>query len=514
MTYLPVKVLVVEDEILILRNIKKKILSSGSDFVIVGEATNGKEAWEMIETLHPDVVFTDIRMPIMDGLELSGRINETYPEIYTIIISGYDDFEYARTALSNRVYDYLLKPVKENDLKKLLSSLSEKIHQKRNDFLYQYLAEYLNGRISPAEKVPSVFEEDPVFFCGLVCFGNLHIHCPSFAQEHADGERYHEINWDRILEPLGIFAGDFCIFPQQFENIRFFLMKAPEKNPEKAAEYLYASLRNLLPDIPVTMSFHPGLTAFSDLHEERIRLRRHLFSSLVMHRSVLLNVETEKEDFPPAVLSGSTIQYLQSLIQSSNTSGFGQALEPLFHEWQEKQYPQQWIEKVLLQIFTVFQQCLYFADKDYEKMTQSVFSSLENGKDLEEAVDQIIRELQSWIVLNKSIPAEINTTIEEMNDYILSHYREALNISDLAQKYHFNQSYLTRVFKKQKGKSPLKLINELRIRDAREMLMNSSMSVREISEILGFADQHYFSRIFKDVTGQSPKEYRQQNGFS
>lgn len=129
-------------------------------------------------------------------------------------------------------------------------------------------------------------------------------------------------------------------------------------------------------------------------------------------------------------------------------------MENLFHEWMEKHYPQQWIEKILLQIFTVFQRCLYFPDEDYEQMTNSVFTCLENMVDHESSIHKIIQELQNWIILNKSVPAEINNTIEEMNTYIQNHYREALNISDLAQKYHFNQSYFTRIFKKQKGHLP------------------------------------------------------------
>lgn len=88
------------------------------------------------------------------------------------------------------------------------------------------------------------------------------------------------------------------------------------------------------------------------------------------------------------------------------------------------------------------------------------------------------------------------------------HYRENLNLTDLADKYHFNHSYLTRIFKKQKGQYSLKLINSLRIEDAKELLLNPEPSVREISEMLGFSDQHYFSRSFKNSTGLSPNEYR------
>lgn len=507
----PVRVLVVEDEVILLRNIKKKILAANTGFCIVGEATNGKEAWALIESLQPDVVFTDIRMPIMDGLELSRRTHEKYPDIHTVIISGYDDFEYAKTALTNRVYDYLLKPVKVRELQMLLDALHKKISTKRAASLYHLLEAQLSGVDPLYTKAAFPFMENTGYSCFLICFGNLHIHCQPTDVQTMVSQKYDLIPWKSIFHSFDLFPSNIWVFPQQFDNIRLLLVENSNIDTEESAKCIYHYLNETFPETNITLCYHPGCTFFSNLYEERILLRRILFSSLILEKSALLNANEKKEPLPPAILTSSMIQYIQSLIQSSNTSVFSQTLRQLFSEWKEKQYPQQWIEKVLLQLFTVFQQCLYFSDADYEQMTQSVFTSLETLTDYQQATEMIIQELLRWITLNKSVPSEINSAIEEMDLYIRSHYRESLNISELARKYHFNQSYLTRVFKKQKGKSPLKLINELRIHDAGELLKNPELSIREISEILGFTEQHYFSRIFKDFTGQSPKEYRLQN---
>ncbi|MGN1142453.1 MAG: helix-turn-helix domain-containing protein, partial [Oliverpabstia sp.] len=454
------------------------------------------------------------RMPIMDGLELSRRLHEQYPDIHTVIISGYDDFEYARAALANRVYDYLLKPVKITDLQVLLATLHKEIRAKRAASLYHCLAAQLNeaAPFSSAAACPGM--ENTYFSCFLICFGNLHMHCQPTGAAAIAAQKYDLIPWESVFHSLGLFPENIWIFPQQFDNIRLLLAEDFNMDTEEAAKDIYNYLKKLFPDIPITLTYRPGTAAFSDLYEERILLRRRLFSSLVIGKPALLNVEEEQKSLPPAVLSNSLIQYLQSLIESGNTSVFGQTLRKQFEDWNEKQYPQQWIEKILLQLFMVFQQCLYFSDEDYEQMTQSVFASLEMLSDYGNATEKIIQELQRWITLNKSVPSEINLAIEEMELYIRSHYRESLNIAELAQKYHFNQSYLTRVFKKQTGQSPLKLINELRILDARTLLKNPELSVKEISEILGFSEQHYFSRIFKDFTGQSPKEYRLQSAKS
>lgn len=269
-----INVLVVEDEILLLRNIKKKILSVSEDFQIIGEAFNGKEALNIIEKNRPDIIFTDIRMPIMDGLELAKIIQEKYPEIYVIIVSGYDDFEYARTAIRYQVHDYLLKPLKMEPLTKLLDSLKATI------------------------------------------------------------------------------------------------------------------------------------------------------------------------------------------------------------------------------------------ERDSRQIQSQVFFSSETPIVVPELTEPTASDMMCWSTLNTSAPPEIDSVIKEMDAYIRLHYKESINISQLAEKYHFNHSYMTRTFKKQMGQSPLKLINELRINDAKKMLTDSPLSIREISEQLGFTDQHYFSRIFKDFTGVNPKDFR------
>lgn len=122
-----IKTIVVEDEVLLLKNIEKKITQTNSAFYVAGSAYNGQDALTLIEKDPPDVVFTDIRMPIMDGLRLTEILKERYPFILVVIVSGYDDFEYARKAIVYGVCDYLLKPIRIDELEKTLKKLEEKV---------------------------------------------------------------------------------------------------------------------------------------------------------------------------------------------------------------------------------------------------------------------------------------------------------------------------------------------------------------------------------------------------
>lgn len=503
MNHKTIRIVVAEDEVLLLKNITKKISSVSPDFEIVGEAYNGKEALQLVESLNPDIVFTDIRMPVMDGLTLAKHLHESYPEIFTVIISGYDDFEYARQALCHRVYDYLLKPLKIEPLKSLLFELQGKVYAKYADSYYTLIQQALNTPTTVAEASSTLHNAE--FSCFMICFGNLHQHLPA---EKNNISGYSHIPWNEILYLCS--TADFHVFSQQFYNIKLLVVKNIPVSAQSESDILLNSLTKLFPDLSVNICFSKEPVSLGRLYQERLLLKRCLFSSLIMGKSSTFSPNTDVPSVPPAILPASEVSALQAVIQSGNVRGFAHIMKDLFLSWEEKQYPQQWIEKVLLQIFIIFQQCLYFSEESYEEMKLSVLSILEISPSISEASNDMIKQLSTCITSARAMPTEIHSAVEEIARYIHKHYREPLNIAELAAKYHFNHSYLTRIFKKEKGISPLRLINELRIHDAKSLLLDSPMSVREISEALGFSDQHYFSRIFKDFTGKTPKEYRMQ----
>jgi two-component system, response regulator YesN len=128
------KAIVAEDEPMIRGNIVKKVLEVHPGFAVVGEAHNGVAALELVEELSPDLLITDIRMPMMDGLELIERCYRFHPSIETIIVSGYGDFAYAKAALRFGVRDYILKPVENADLSAALSRVWQRLSRADEDF--------------------------------------------------------------------------------------------------------------------------------------------------------------------------------------------------------------------------------------------------------------------------------------------------------------------------------------------------------------------------------------------
>jgi len=121
------KVLIVEDEHIIRKNIVSKVSRASDSFYVCADVSSGMEAWNLVQTLIPDVVFVDINIPEIDGLELVRLIRNRYPEIITIIISGYSSFDYARRAISHGVSEYLLKPVKQDSIDNVLEKIKLKL---------------------------------------------------------------------------------------------------------------------------------------------------------------------------------------------------------------------------------------------------------------------------------------------------------------------------------------------------------------------------------------------------
>ncbi len=123
-------VLLADDEYMLRKSLSRKITETDESYRVVAECNDGKSAFEALENGNIQVVFTDIRMPETDGLELARLIHENYPEIFTVILTGYADFKYAQEAIRQEVFDYLLKPVTEEDLTVVLGKLSQRLQEK------------------------------------------------------------------------------------------------------------------------------------------------------------------------------------------------------------------------------------------------------------------------------------------------------------------------------------------------------------------------------------------------
>lgn len=496
-----IKTIVVEDEVLLMRNIEKKIKQTDEAFEVIGCAYDGAEALKLIEENIPDVVFTDIRMPIMDGLRLTEILKDKYPQIYVVIVSGYDDFEYARKAIIYGVSNYLLKPVRVEELKETLEKLRKKIVVRSSEKAYALMAAGLHQKNMPElDRELCQYFEKKTFGIFLVSVGNLRLRTKSREENNTPD------TWKKILRNEQLQKYESYVLEEGTNQCILIIENC--ENLQEIAHYLKRAGQTEFLTEMVNIAYRPECVSWNKLQESLKILRKHLHENLKIGHGGIFPDDISQKEYPPAVLSSVLQNHLQTLLNSGNISGMEKLIRQTAQQWEKEECSQQWIEKMLHQILILFQQNLFFSEEDYNQMFQNVFETLETGQDFQKSITGIVNELTGWLRRNQTVPSEIEEAIEQMNQYIHKHYTETINLAELAGKYHFNHSYMTRLFKKLKGQAPIKLINSLRMADAREMLKNEALSVKEISEALGFTDQHYFSRIFKETTGMTPKEYR------
>lgn len=159
-----IRTLVVEDEEKIAAGICSKISGLDSDFVIVGRASNGKEALELLNTRHPHVVFTDIAMPEMNGMELCRQIRRSNPNTVIVIISGYSDFSYAQQSIKYGVFNYLLKPLQDDILLETMFDIKKSL---------SYFAAREQRRILYSDRYDVIPDETEKFMLANICIGNV-----------------------------------------------------------------------------------------------------------------------------------------------------------------------------------------------------------------------------------------------------------------------------------------------------------------------------------------------------
>lgn len=139
------RLIIVDDEWEALKGMRDTLPWEQWGFEVAGAASSGEEAWLLIETITPDVLLTDIRMDEMSGIQLIDRVHQKYPEIRSVIISGYSDIEYYRKALEYKVFDYILKPSREEDFSKIFGNLRTILDQERSkEERYHYFKEHWN----------------------------------------------------------------------------------------------------------------------------------------------------------------------------------------------------------------------------------------------------------------------------------------------------------------------------------------------------------------------------------
>lgn len=494
------RVFIAEDEPAAMKHICTIIEIKCPGFEVVGTADNGRSALEQIEKLQPDVLITDVKMPVMDGITLVKRTGEKYPEILSVIISGYQDFDYAREALRSGVCDYILKPVKpstfQERMRVIQGKLDEAYYVRRN----RMIREMCRG-ILPDEKKFARFFPSSEYYVALFRKNGL--------PRRFVNSRGIEIFSIRD-EQMMVYGRDemeaLYICPREllFHNSFYQLMThMAEKEKASAAYYTMVLREEAVPAI--------------QLPEVIKMLYQTLDYSLIIGRKQVIVKEGQSLDEKANTGSGIWNPYLDRLEilvkDHAPNNKIQEEIKCCFMKWKEEGHTQLWVEDKVREMFGIFRR-YHALDESIEMCEYFIDEAFYYAADMEGLADNIRQILgRSMTEEAKRIKIDTPEFFEKIVKYLREHLAEPLSPQDICEVFGISQTYLSRLFRKYSTMGFNKTLNLFRIEKAKEIMKDkSSLYIKDVAAMVGYGDQFYFSRIFRSVTGISPTEYMEKDG--
>lgn len=508
-----IRVLVVEDEKPILNSIKLAIEMTDPRFRVEATAYNGEEALALLRSARVDVVFTDIRMPVLDGIGLITRLRQTDPEIVPVIISGYQEFEYAKQALNMNVFDYLLKPLSLAELRSLLLRIAAQVEGRRQASVDKYMEELLGGEGNPKGARPSALPERGAYGLLHLCAGAF----PSFALE--DNGPAAE-NWARfdLAEACRELAGEgrFWVLDGKSDSEKLVVTLGAEPGfAEKTSAFAEALLDRWRRDIgtPITIGTS-GPLAPDDIRTNAQMMRTRLYRTVSIGESRIFSLSRSSDPASeaPRLDSFAEKKLLFALNQRSYEQ-FQEVLRGLVDEWKRLKPRQYEVEKLVQRIAAL---CLRVLD------ARSRYFSTYFEFDLNQAVlharnyDELLAYLSTVYKMAFALrePSEDESDqskllMERLDEFLRANLTEPINHQTLSEKFGLVPSYLSKLFTNYKGMSPAKYLVSLRMKRAKELLeAQPRLLMKDIAALIGYQDPLYFSKLFKKETGVWPSEYK------
>lgn len=507
------KAVIADDEKYVLVVLKNALRKIHIPIEIIGEAMDGEEAFRLCCETKPDILISNICMPQQDGLSLLERIRQELPDLPVIIYSGYDNFSYAQKAIHYGVEEYLLKPIDEEELeaaiKAVLQRQSAKQQRDRSELMHQLV--HLAEGCGPDELRPLLPEEARFLLhaegCVLLSAAKLGGHSvdPECIRMFGEQPVYaltqeKEAGQVTALLPPALAEEMVANIAEQWGADGYLCdMQRLELPPEHSsmqdaerAQALFHRWHQLLRQANTNLQsyFWRGLPMATDTDQtgQPDQTEATRFNRPYLDRTAAA-VRLGKKEY----LHGLLQEYRQALLQTYPGGApvlIKSAAMDLLHQ-----------QFTLLGLSRQARQAI---NREKEQMLR-ILSAGETLTCLTRCEEMV---LSAYLAENNG---KQETDLKELiHQYLLDHYRNDVTLDQLAEYLHFNASYTSNLFKRLFGKSFVAYLTAIRIETARALLDSGQFKIYEVAEQVGYPDEKYFFKIFKKVTGCTPKEYQKR----
>ena len=512
-------VFLVDDEIAIRESLRNTFPWEEKGFQLVGEAPDGEMALPMIRDLNVDILLTDIRMPFMDGMKLCEEIQRTMPWVERIILSGYDDFEYARKAITLGVSEYLLKPVTARELEQVLDRVRGKIEEKRRERERltalrtrlssgnQFLRDKLLASLYSEEGDP---EDDQALLRQMRELGvNLTARCYAVIDISFSAEGEEKAACRSALISLAEMSSGNIHICGEPKGARALVLG---DNPEDTEERAYSFARSVmhLPELRgverLLISIGETVTEFGEIRRSMRSARhaRHLQGPENTPERKIIGVNEATELKAP--LSETELSPLYERLQYAAEEEVSMVLT----EYMLKMDPDLALGYLRVAGLMAARRIILEGGGDPQRMLSEteVDEALHTEGDAGfRCLEKVLREAIAF--RNRNHPGYGNPVIGHARAYLNAHFSDPnLMLQDAAGAVHLSQSHFSTVFAQETGLTFTQYLAALRIGKAKELLEATEMRAAQIAGEVGYNDPHYFSYLFKKTTGMTPGEYR------
>lgn len=535
-----IKVFLVEDEMVIRRGIKNSIDWEKEGYIFCGEASDGELAYPMIIKEKPDILITDIRMPFMDGLELCKLVKKELPNIKILILSGYDEFDYAKEAIRLGVTEYLLKPISSGKLLEALNGVSESIRREKEDkdLVRKYMEEMrentehekqkffeqmIAGNLSMADALETGKKYEMNLSAGMY---NLLLFRFTLGEENRkSGELLGEAEYaiEKLTERLEyVFE-----FQRGVEGWAFLLMADNEEQMSERVKELSKDLEEIMKNYS-TIAYFGGIgqpvARLRELEESFREAERALAARFTMELNRIISVEDIRmaqnvdtlDDIE--ITSFGEIEKTRTMLEKFLNNGAEDEIDE-FVDVYINELPEENLKSVLMRQYIIMDAYIVmmsFCEKiegiegEMQAQSEELKNSMKTSQTLEEIKNYIRMLLKKIIGVRDTISGRrYSDIIEIAKDQIRKTYMsDEISLNMIAAEVGMSPSYFSSIFSKEMGKTFVEYLTEMRMDRAKELLMCSSMKTSEIGYEVGYKDPHYFSYIFKKTQNCTPKEFR------
>lgn len=500
-------VLLVDDEEMVTQGLSRFVPWEKTGFQVAGTASSVDKALAFLEKTPVNLVITDIIMPVKNGLDLIEAINERYPNIKTIIVSGYSDFAYAQQAIRLGALDYLTKPINFGAMRTLL----ERVHQKMDEenqrsgsdirlqkfLVHSMIMNMVNG-LSFDESKAAVYLDltCPITVVRISCRDKQSLPQDLY-QEIAQKIGRCQIVFPAENEILCVLEGD-----HQLDDIR--------KGLEHLVDLVAVGGLYMCVGVSEQVSGYSDLRVASLQATKAMRYQKARNTSGVtcfplMREIYLDSKEAAEKQITQLVSALATPDTRATLIQDFAAALSAMETRPDF----SVTMTQRFCTELLIELDAPLQELL---PADYPRHTylSEVLMDVLSAKTIPEIREYMVGHLQKLLHALGQLDESQNDMerIDRVKKYIQTHFAENLTLTVLSEVFFVSPAYLSRLFKKKTGVNFVDYLTSLRMEKAKEFLAIPTVKIYTVAEMVGYDNPRYFSRLFKDTTKMSPQEYR------